>query len=163
MIIDADVSSYKEQLERVQRWLDRIEVQGWDRIEYRDGFKEFLDRIQYEDFLWTFFQNCWHLKDWIKNDDALPRNVCETVEDEVKKFESLMICADLANRSKHLELKNIRRDARAIAEIRLVVGESKISRDYMVVLADGSKHPALDVARNAMKDWRTLLSDYGLV
>ena len=64
---------YQEQLKRVERWLSRI----------RHSSKH--DRNQYEDFLWAFFQNCWHLKDWIMNDtnsSALGKFVKEEAENQ---------------------------------------------------------------------------------
>lgn len=60
-----------------------------------------------------FFQNCWHLKDWIKYDDSISSIVKGSIESDVAKFLSLRICVDLCNRSKHSELtRNIREDAK---------------------------------------------------
>ncbi len=83
-----------------------------------------------------------------------------------------MICADIANRSKHLELRpdRIRKDARVRGDIGVAVGDAydgaespaRATWDYVVVLGDGSSRPALDVARDAAKDWKTVLSSYRL-
>ena len=48
---------YMDQLNRVRRMLDRINRQDREPIEYGDD-------------IWSFFQNCWHLKDWVKNDPS---------------------------------------------------------------------------------------------
>src|SRR5258708_1539825 len=64
----ADMSDWREQLERVVRFLARL--QNHDRPKH-----------DYEDDLWAFFQNCWHLKDWIKNDPALDPSTRRTLLD----------------------------------------------------------------------------------
>ena len=61
------MSDFEDQLARVERYLKRIENQDRDRTEY-------------EDDLWSFFQNCWHLKDWIKNDGTIPETLRNTIE-----------------------------------------------------------------------------------
>ena len=151
------MSAYQEQLNRVERWMARL----------RDRCR---DQTEYLDFLWSFFQNCWHVKDWIKNDAELPQSVRDSVEKDLNEFRALLACADLANRSKHLELKKIRKDARLRREIELQVWEnvatgetfSAASFEYFVVLEDGSSRPAIDVGNEAVSDWKTLLSKYGL-
>jgi len=91
---------YKEQFQRVLRCLKKLKNQDRGTLEYSDD-------------IWSFFQNCWHLKDWIKNDPELPRTIRDSIEKEIEQFESLLICADLSNRSKHSELnRNIRKDAK---------------------------------------------------
>ena len=151
------MSSYKDQLLRVGRFLRRVENIARDQVEY-------------EDDLWSFFQNCWHLKDWIKNDDALSQGCRDSVERDAEKFESLMICADLANRSKHLRLTKIRKDANLRVHIEVQIQEnvrtaessSSVSWQYAVVFENGSQREALDVARSAVKDWKMLLSGHSL-
>ena len=135
--------------------------------------------IEYEDDLWSFFQNCWHLKDWIINDTDVPAKIRNRrkIERAVKRFPSLMISADLANRSKHSALNRIRKDAKIVSsEIRLKIGASttaaessaQISYKYKITTAKrtgklGRKtHDALDVARQAVRDWRTFLNRKGL-
>lgn len=151
------MSQYQEQVDRVARCLARIE-------------KPTSDQTEYVDFLWSFFQNCWHVKDWIKNDQAVPEAVRNNVEKDAKQYDALMICADLCNRSKHLELTTIRKDARLRGDIKVLLSEniptgesdSTVSWEYVVTLGDGSTRFALDVARTAMDAWKTLLSRYGL-
>ena len=84
--------TWLDQLQRVERWLKRIDV---DRPERRED---------YEDFLWSFFQNAWHLVSWINNDDALSSVVRDSVYARALAYDSLRICNALANRTKHLRL-----------------------------------------------------------
>jgi len=48
--------SFRDQLDRVRRLRARLDVHNRPRPEY-------------EDDLWSFFQNAWHLKDWLKAHD----------------------------------------------------------------------------------------------
>ena len=145
--------SWREQFDRVERFLRRIENLSEDRNEY-------------EDSLWAFFQNCWHLKDWIKNDPQVPPAVQQSVEDSVKESPALMICADLANRSKHFSLERIRRDANIPGRVweAFIGGPDAVTTwHYRVTLDDHSERKALEVAREAVADWKGLLSKWGLM
>lgn len=148
---------FEEQFNRVKRFFGRI--QNKERI-----------LPDYEDDLWSFFQNCWHLKDWIKNDPGVPSSVSSTIEEAVNDYESLMICADLANRSKHLNLRMVRLNAampgrHIVATINETIGSQKpsdttsvITWDYKITLQDGSERRAMVVAEQAVADWKTLIN-----
>ena len=62
----------------------------------------------YIDDVYAFFQNCYHLKDWIKNDPTLPSSIRSEVEDYIDQTRALSICADLCNALKHLKLSGSR-------------------------------------------------------
>ena len=160
------MSEYMQQLERVKRFLRRIEDQNRNQIEY-------------EDDLWSFFQNCWHLKDWIKNDICVPQVVRNKIENKVRESQSLNITADLCNRSKHLYLKP--KSRRVDADIKsmdvkvhvqtLTVnsqtgettgGEGRSEYNYTVSTEDGSKFNALDLARHAVQDWEHLIAELNI-
>ena len=51
---------YNAQLDRTRRFLERIEG-------------EHKDDVAFQDIVWSFFQHCWHLKDWVMNDDTVQR------------------------------------------------------------------------------------------
>ena len=80
---------YLEQWERINRWLGRVEGKPDEQADYVD-------------FLWALFQNCWNFKEWVKNDPATPALAKNQIEKDIDSYESLRICADLANGSKHL-------------------------------------------------------------
>ena len=85
-----------EQFKRVERFLQRIDPPS----------KDHGSQVEYEDNLWSFFQNAWHLKDWIAND---PEIIKIDIENIVKKYHCLMICSDLANRTKHFKNEKFNR------------------------------------------------------
>jgi hypothetical protein len=84
---------YKNQLERLKR--------------YREKLNDYsVNQLEYKDILWSFFQNAYHLKDWIKNDGKI--SLKYDVENFINENKYIKITADLANRSKHLKLSSIR-------------------------------------------------------
>ncbi|MBI5674920.1 MAG: hypothetical protein HZC48_03675 [Nitrospirae bacterium] len=147
-----------------------------DKIKNQDR-----DSIEYGDDILGFFQNCWHLKDWIKNDPALPNKVRDNIEREVKNYNSLMICADLTNRSKHSELtRKIRKDAKItkmviIAHVPALAiclnpypkqlepqEKGYFEHPFYIETSDGSKLDGLSIAIQAVDDWEKILSKFAL-
>src|SRR5271157_2999438 len=92
--------AYQEQLARVRRSLARVESSSVNpKLELPPE-----KQTEYEDMLFTFFQNCWHLKDWIKNDAAAPATLAAPIERLCRQYQSLLLSADIANGAKHLKL-----------------------------------------------------------
>lgn len=124
------------------------------------------DLEEYEDDVWSFFQNCWHLKDWVKNDNAIPETIRNSVETDVAKVQALVVCADLANRSKHLKLTRPRIDA-DVAKRDLTIHAAPPGKGYgeyyfKIQLNDGSELDAIEVAKKAAAEWQRLLASYGI-
>lgn len=92
-------SKYLEQFERVKRWYQRFE-------EIDRGIKFDRDPDFYQDEVMAFFLNCYHLKDWIKNDSHISPSVRSKVEDYINNTYPLKLCADIANGIKHLKLES---------------------------------------------------------
>src|SRR5260370_40735833 len=65
-----------------------------------------------DDDFQAFFMDCFHLKDWLKNDSASGLSGKE-VEDVVSNSGVLALCGELANGSKHLVLTTPRGDPNA--------------------------------------------------
>lgn len=156
------MSKFSEQFERVKRSLEKIENQ--DR-----------DSTAYDDDLWHFFQDCHHLKDWIINDPNVPEKIKGENGDNIERFinssEELQICADLANRSKHLELNRAPRigakvTSRSVTIYPPTAGSDSVGTstcEHTITLEDGSKRIALDVAKKAVKAWESFLSRNKLI
>ena len=52
---------------------------------------------EYEDDAWNFFQNCWHLKDWIKNDrKGIAKATRAKIKGEVDSYPALVLVGELA-------------------------------------------------------------------
>ncbi len=142
---------HREQLERVRRFLNRVRSEGRDSIDY-------------EDDLWAFFQNSWHLKDWIKNDPSIPEESRARLLEAAEASEDLKICADLANRSKHFELRNKRRDAKVTSRnLTVFPGADRPSEStHIITLDDGSKQVAQELAERVVAKWVEILESEDL-
>ena len=143
------MAKYQDQLTRVRRFLHRIETHNRPSTDYDDD-------------IWAFFQNCWHLKDWVKNDPEVPSSVRTTIESTIKGSPELLMCADLANASKHLFLSTPRIGAKHSHKNYLVVmgGQSRV--EYFIDTGDGSKIDAVDLARKCVTSWESILENQNL-
>jgi hypothetical protein len=166
-----------KQFEKVKRSLEKIEDQ--DRGSNR-----------YDDDMWHFFQDCHHLKDWIINDPSVPTAIKGAdgykVENYIDSNIELIICANLANRSKHGKLTGRRKETDARVTNHSVTIEvpalhieldrdrkniiksysdstGKTTQELTITIYDGRKYKALEVARTAVQLWEKFLSDNGLL
>ncbi|GAF92517.1 unnamed protein product [marine sediment metagenome] len=94
------VETYKDQLNRVNRWYSRFH-------EIHHGSIQEKSAEYYVDEVYAFFMNCYHLKDWIQNDMVLEVNAQE-VENFINVNTELSICADICNGLKHFHRKSSR-------------------------------------------------------
>ena len=84
---------WPEQWLRVRRWHQRVAPILADPPPPRSpGEADAADDV------FAFFMNCYHLKDWLKNDLADPHPEAEKLVDDT---EALRICRDLCNGLKH--------------------------------------------------------------
>ena len=95
-----ELRRYQEQFERMKRWYERIR-------KINQGKPHNFSSDHYHDEVYAFFLNCYHLKDWIQNDDTveLPK---EKVEDFINQNECMKVCADICNSIKHLKRESDR-------------------------------------------------------
>lgn len=93
---------YLEQFLRTKRFLQRF-------AQLNTGVQHMQPSSHYDDDVYSFFQNCYHLKDWIKNDPYC--SAWNDVEAFINSNTDLQICADLCNSLKHLKLTKQPRSA----------------------------------------------------
>ncbi len=125
------------------------------------------EQHDYDDDVRQFFQECWNLKDRIKNDEDLEERITRTVEEEVSNYPHLEIIADLANRTKHYKLtRHIRKDAK-VGNITVNIragkpgtGHAKIT--YRIDTDDGESIELADLVEGAIESWRKILDGYGI-
>ena len=153
-----------DQFARMERALERV----------RSNRNRVL--VEYEDDVWNFFQNSWHLKDWVKNDSELSQQHRGAVESDVSSIEVLLICADLANRSKHLRLTRKRLDADIskrstnihAGTVHLSLSGEQTSTPgygelvFTIIADDGREFDVIDTAQQVVDEWRGLLAKYGV-
>jgi hypothetical protein len=94
-------ATYREQYDRMRRWYNR-----WVALD--EGKVHEIPSDNYVDDIYAFFLNCYHLKDWIKDDGTVATNIQEAVETHINSNRALKLCADICNSLKHLHLKSSR-------------------------------------------------------
>jgi hypothetical protein len=94
----------------------------------------------------------------------------------VSTIEALQICADLANRSKHLQLTRKRLDADVSQRnTHIYAGTAHLSRDgkqtntpgygeliFIISAEDGREFDLILTAEQVVNEWRRLLAKYGV-
>lgn len=161
---------WEEQHGRMLRSLDRL-------VRIAAGRIRGLGPDEADDALWHFFQDAYHLKDWIKNDpttEHLRRQVeCELFcngertdrhrHEHEAAPEVTRLCADLSNGAKHLTLRgNTRRFpdsgivSRSVGARPSTAGSSELPEPPLVswkFRADGQLYDAVDTARAIVATW----------
>ncbi len=156
---------YQDQLERTRRWLKRLENASSHSSNDINNPMPPEKHEEYEDYLYSFFQNCWHVKDWILADTGAPQRLQEAVRrvNEQGKILPLMLCSGVANGSKHLRQgRDRKRHAKTVGEILIEIdpeSNSETTYAYKVIDDDGNSYNAIEVARKALKEWETIIMD----
>ncbi len=133
------------QLERVRRWYGRA--------------TNAIDPIDRSDFLGAFFENAFHFRDWLRDTGTVS-------EDELQAFfdahEDMRVCRDIANSHKHY---SISRPSQLVppSEVReYSPGRGNLSSDVsQVILSDGKKHDAFELARRVLRLWEEFIARRG--
>ena len=129
-----------KQFERTQRLFLRV-LDNQDR-----------KLVEYEDDVWNFFQNCWHLQDWIRNDRKGVAKATRTkIKGEVNSHPALELVGELASKSPHLEVRST-----------ITGGDNKTHGDILmkVIDADGEELLVKALATDAMKNWMAIIRKY---
>lgn len=148
---------YLQQLARAYRFFDRYrKAMTYKKGVSGDAFNDL------EDFLWSFFQNCWHVKDWLRHDPTVPAKVKAAAVAAAEANRDLQVAADLANDSKHFNLTRERVGARDAA-IQFHDGPDRSTTIvHLIALADGTESPAVLAGQRAIDAWREILKAHGL-
>jgi hypothetical protein len=140
MRLIAGMSEASKQFNRVQRVFLRV----------LDNHNRKL--VEYEDDVWNFFQNCWHLTDWIKNDkQSVAKATRGKIDVEVKSYPALMTVGKLTNKNKNLEV---------ISNVAEEGGKEHGEILLTIIDEDGHESPVKTLATDAMKNWMTILKKY---
>lgn len=158
---------YREQLARTRRYYERFK-------KLNEGKAREPSSEANMDDIYAFFQNCYHLKDWLKNDPAYTFHSGREIEEYVNQSRELSICADICNGSKHLSF-DARHPPRTGVEPkfgRKIESESRVSTDGKVVDRSfamfvevehaNARLDAFKLATKALESWESLLTEAGV-
>lgn len=143
-----------EQLDRIKRSFDKI----------KDNKNRVLE--DYKDDLYHFFQDCWHLKDWIRNYPTLDKNK-KDIENKVENSTYIKICSDIANRTKHFQLNGTGtgrvngKIEKINTNITLGTHTSKGHGELIAkVKTESTCIDAIELAEKAIEEWEGILKTY---
>ncbi len=139
-------TGYRHQLDRARRFLERLDTAA--------------NEIEFQDMIWAFFQNCWHVKDWMKHDPLVPELTKESVIARAHQSVALMACRQLCNGTKHLGAEPGARHEHIELESDLL-GNSVM--DCMVDNGAGRLISGRALAVICMGEWVAILQSHGLV
>jgi hypothetical protein len=132
---------WESQFARVFRWLDRLQKSS--------------SPSDTEDYLYAFFQNCHHLRDW--SPSGLDK---KSIDDFLNENLATRICRDLANMTKHNELDRTPSQQYQPSILREYAGKGKgwfedDSRLVVVTNCDneGVVLDAREVAKECLRLW----------
>ena len=138
-----------DQLERVIRWYHRFQQIN----EGRQTGASFEG--QYDDML-AFFMNCYHLKDWIKNDIS-DASLNAVIEDYINQNVCLKLCADICNGAKHLDANRSRFGEETSIRTEVHLDESQenspVIRKWYITMNSGEVFDSFDIATQCLTKW----------
>ncbi len=151
------MTEYSNQFIRMERYLKRF-------YEIRTGRDHDHDSEYYLDEVYSFFLNCYHLKDWLIHDPAFPANAAE-IEGFINLNVDLQICADICNGHKHLKLSRPRSaESPKMGTTKFFVGlgsgQPTIGANYTVDTASGPRD-AYALAERCTELWRSFILSKG--
>lgn len=145
-----------EQFDRVKRYYERFK-------QINEGEGTSRNSAYYEDDVYSFFINCYHLKDWIENDPAVAIKKQE-VENYINTNPALQICADMCNGAKHL--------SRVPSQIRSGKPRSIDYKAYSLSLGAGpaqlrikffvDDQDAFKIATECMQKWEDFIKNHSI-
>jgi hypothetical protein len=151
-------TGYRHQLDRARRFLDRVNTHFDDLDDLND--------TEFQDMMWSFFQHCWHLKDWVLHDPLASDAQKAAVSDMAHQSSVLMMCRDLCNGTKHLKLNHPGSGTGAKhqrIEMTIVPEQGRFEMDCMVDDGHGNLISGKQLACDCIAEWERILTAQGLV
>jgi len=139
---------WQEQYNRMMRFYKRT-------IDATDD----IDRL---DFCFAFFQNCFHLKDWIPVMEQINKSDWNKKwEKFISKNTEMKICRDICNGTKHLKLDKPSIDKhfalfREYEPYHKLLGERP---NEWKIYANGQKHSLSDLMKTCIKSWDDFIAN----
>ncbi|MGQ7262594.1 hypothetical protein [Vreelandella sp. V005] len=144
----------------------RLEYQHRKLRKIKEGiYPEFGGNVEFE--LFSFFEICYHLKDWIK--ESAEYEQASDVEKYIKNSQALRISADICNRLKHKVLRDSKKKyevthKRSNAplgpfDLHLIVDVGPNDRDAKATLAKATiktergEECCFQLAQECMEEW----------
>ena len=142
-------AGYRSQLDRVRRFLDRVEG-------------PYANDVEFQDMMWAFFQNCWHLKDWVAADPLVPREIKKAIIARAEESVLLRVCKEMCDGTKHLGKDRNRSTARHKQVAGIVDAHGNIDWDCELDNGVGKLVSGRLLAHQCISEWEAILTFHGL-
>jgi hypothetical protein len=150
--------TWRHQYDRALRWYERLEAMT-------QGKPHTCPTAMLEDDALAFFQNCHHLKDWLRHDPASGVTKAD-VHAYIGAHAELELCRDLCNGTKHLLHGNADFGAKNLL-LSLDEGEgaggATIRVRFVVETVTGAETGAYELATRCVELWNDFLRIRGLL
>ena len=133
---------WQGQLERVHRWYGRL------------IHSAAIGSADLEDFAFTFFQNCYYLREWIEKTSNIASSDLDLL---FSQSHELQVCRDLCNGTRHLTISKPSVDANF--SIVREYDPSNAHQYRLSVIAD-DKSDLLELAHTCLQEWESFLSKH---
>ena len=156
--------TWRDQYERMERSHERL-LRTTDSLHH-------VGSADARDTLFHFFQDAYHLKDWLKNADPPVLTNTQAVEHFVNASEAMRICADLCNGQKHSRLneENHPTNPPRTGDKNTAVGTQSATvrvgagkEHAWTITSNGKPQDALDLAAKVIADWKGWLAGQRLL
>ncbi len=149
---------YRDQLDRARRYLDRV-------LADYEGLED-INEVEFQDMMWSFFQHCWHVKDWLRNDPLASNSQKRAAIDLAERSGGpLLICRDLCNGTKHLKLTDPSSGAGAAhlyVDMNIVPERGRFEIDCIIDDGHGTQISGKRLAVDCIAEWERILESQGL-
>jgi len=161
-ILQTGGPEWHSQYGRMMRWFKRLK-----NISRR---RKKVSSILGEDYIYAFFKECWHLKDWLA--DEVDMNIRQDLKEALGSSEAMIICDCLANGMKHknIQINNKRKTIKSLrVEHRFDIvadasSKSKSSGQYIwSVVVNDKKISATELATDCIDFWQAFLTRHKLL
>jgi hypothetical protein len=152
----AELRKYQEQLERMKRWYRRFK-------EIDEGRPHERESDYYQDVVYAFFINCYHLKDWIENDDTVGDHARSKVHGFINKNVELKLCSDICHSLKHLKRNTQGRSGMSpqfgSRKFAMDVQKNIIGVKYSITTETGETFDAFQLASTCLQLWEKFIEE----
>jgi hypothetical protein len=146
------VVGYRNQLDRARRFLDRVQMTTDDWAD--------MDDVEFQDMMWAFFQNCWHVKDWLRNDPLVSQVVKDAATQLAHQSQHLKMCQELCNGTKHLGARP--GASHHHINTTIIPGAGIREMDCIVDDGGGKLISGKQLASDCIAEWERILGSHGL-
>ncbi len=134
---------WKSQFERVQRWYKRAK-----------NANNPIDRL---DFLYAFYENAFHLRDWLINTNSLSKKKLGRL---FSVNESMRLCRDLANSHKHYSIEHPSQPVPPSELREYSIDHGNLdSKNSLIVISNGKKMDAFSLAEQILQTWEEFIRE----